>query len=286
MEPTILNPAYTIINLLLWLFFLFFFLTPILRRHALNKARETLIRMLEEKLQSRVITLIHRQESVGFFGIPIIRYINIEDSEQVLRAIRLTPPEMPIVLIIHTPGGLALASTQIANALVKHKGPVRVIIPHYAMSGGTLIALAADEIIMDPNAVLGPVDPQLQGIPAASVIKVLEKKELKDIDDQTIIMADIAEKAIKQMVSYVKWLLTENGMDEEKAERIALELATGKYTHDFPLGVEKLRELGLNISTDVPEEVYQLMDLYPQPMGTQVPSVQYIPVPYRTRENT
>jgi len=105
MEPTILNPAYTIINLLLWLFFLFFFLTPILRRHALNKARETLIRMLEEKLQSRVITLIHRQESVGFFGIPIIRYINIEDSEQVLRAIRLTPPEMPIVLIIHTPGG-------------------------------------------------------------------------------------------------------------------------------------------------------------------------------------
>ncbi|WP_029551635.1 SDH family Clp fold serine proteinase [Thermocrinis jamiesonii] len=286
MEPTILNPAYTIINLLLWLFFLFFFLTPILRRHALNKARETLIRMLEEKLQSRVITLIHRQESVGFFGIPIIRYINIEDSEQVLRAIRLTPPEMPIVLIIHTPGGLALASTQIANALVKHKGPVRVIIPHYAMSGGTLIALAADEIIMDPNAVLGPVDPQLQGIPAASVIKVLEKKELKDIDDQTIIMADIAEKAIKQMVSYVKWLLTENGMDEEKAERIALELATGKYTHDYPLGVEKLRELGLNISTDVPEEVYQLMDLYPQPMGTQVPSVQYIPVPYRTRENT
>jgi len=286
MEPTILNPAYAIINLLFWLFFLFFFLIPILRRHALNKARETLIRMLEEKLQSRVITLIHRQESVGFFGIPIIRYINIEDSEQVLRAIRLTPPEMPIVLIIHTPGGLALASTQIANALVKHKGPVRVIIPHYAMSGGTLIALAADEIIMDPNAVLGPVDPQLQGIPAASVIKVLEKKELKDIDDQTIIMADIAEKAIKQMVSYVKWLLTENGMDEEKAERIALELATGKYTHDFPLGVEKLRELGLNISTDVPEEVYQLMDLYPQPMGTQVPSVQYIPVPYRTRENT
>ena len=286
MEPTILNPAYTIINLLLWLFFLFFFLTPILRRHALNKARETLIRMLEEKLQSRVITLIHRQESVGFFGIPIIRYISIEDSEQVLRAIRLTPPEMPIVLIIHTPGGLALASTQVANALVKHKGPVRVIIPHYAMSGGTLIALAADEIVMDPNAVLGPVDPQLQGIPAASVIKVLEKKELKDIDDQTIIMADIAEKAIKQMVSYVKWLLTENGMDEEKAERIALELATGKYTHDYPLGVEKLRELGLNISTDVPEEVYQLMDLYPQPMGTQVPSVQYIPVPYRTRENT
>ncbi len=281
-----LNPAYAIINLLLWFFFLFFFLTPILRRYALNKARETLIRMIEQRRKSRVITLIHRQESVGFFGIPLIRYINIEDSEQVLRAIRLTPPDMPIDLIIHTPGGLALASTQIANALVKHKGPVRVIIPHYAMSGGTLIALAADEIIMDPNAVLGPVDPQLQGIPAASIIKVLEKKELKDVDDQTIIMADVAEKAIEQMVNYVKWLLMENGMDREKAERIALELATGKYTHDFPLGVEKLRELGLNISTEIPEEVYQLMDLYPQPMGAQVPSVQYIPIPYGTRQSS
>jgi len=180
-----------------------------------------------------------------------------------LRAIRLTPPDMPIDLIIHTPGGLALASTQIANALVRHKGPVRVIIPHYAMSGGTLIALAADEIITDPNAVLGPVDPQLQGIPAASILKVLEKKDIKDIEDQTLIMADVAQKAMDQMVNYVVWLLMENGMEEEKAKAIAQELATGKYTHDFPLEVDKLRELGLNVSTEAPEEVYQLMELYP-----------------------
>ena len=71
------------------------------------------------------------------------------------------------------------------------------------MSGGTLIALAADEIIMDPNAVLGPVDPQLQGIPAASILKVLEKKDIKDIEDHTLIMADVAQKAIEQMVNYV-----------------------------------------------------------------------------------
>jgi ClpP class serine protease len=164
MEPGVINPIYSLLSLIFWLIFFFLFLMPALRRYSLNKAREALISALEEKRNSRVITLIHRQESVGFFGIPFIRYINIGDSEQVLRAIRLTPPDMPIDLIIHTPGGLALASTQIANALVRHKGPVRVIVPHYAMSGGTLIALAADEIIMDPNAVLGPVDPQLQGV--------------------------------------------------------------------------------------------------------------------------
>jgi len=282
MEQPFYNPFLPLINFL-WLFLILAFLIiPFWKRFLLSKAREALIRRLEEKRGSRVITLIHRQESLGFFGIPIFRYISIEDSEQVLRAIRMTPPEMPIDLIVHTPGGLALASTQIANALVRHKGPVRVIVPHYAMSGGTLLALSADEITMDPNAVLGPVDPQIGQMPAASILNVLEQKDIKDIEDQTLIMADIAQKAIDQMKSYLLWLLTQNGMEQEKAERIAQELATGKYTHDYPLTVEYLKELGLNVSTEVPEEVYALMELFPQPMGSQVPSVQYIPVPYRT----
>ncbi len=276
------NPwAYFLSYFWILLFFIFIIL-PIWRRYLLSKAREALIRQLEEKRGSRVITLIHRQESFGLFGIPIFRYINIEDSEQVLRAIRMTPPDMPIDLIVHTPGGLALASAQIANALVRHGGPVRIIVPHYAMSGGTLLALAADEIIMDPNAVLGPVDPQIGQMPATSILKVLEKKDLKDIEDQTLILADVAQKAINQMKNYLVWLLTQNGMEEERAKNIAEELATGKYTHDYPLTVEYLKSLGLKISTDVPEEVYKLMDLFPQPMGSQVPSVQYIPVPYKT----
>jgi len=207
MEPTYYNPFYSLFNLLWILLFFVFVFMPFWRRYLLSRAREALIRQLEERRQSRVITLIHRQEALGLFGIPIFRYINIEDSEQVLRAIRMTPPDMPIDLIVHTPGGLALAATQIANALVRHRGPVRVIVPHYAMSGGTLLALAADEIIMDPNAVLGPVDPQIGQMPAASILKVLERKDLKDMDDQTIILADIAQKAIDQMKSYLIWLL-------------------------------------------------------------------------------
>jgi len=282
MEPTYYNPFYSLFNLLWILLFFVFVFMPFWRRYLLSRAREALIRQLEERRQSRVITLIHRQEALGLFGIPIFRYINIEDSEQVLRAIRMTPPDMPIDLIVHTPGGLALAATQIANALVRHRGPVRVIEPHYAMSGGTLLALAADEIIMDPNAVLGPADPQIGQMPAASILKVLERKDLKDMDDQTIILADIAQKAIDQMKSYLIWLLTQNGMEKEKAEGIAEELATGKYTHDYPLTVEYLKSLGLNVNTEVPEEVYDLMELFPQPMGSQVPSVQYIPIPYRT----
>lgn len=277
-----LNPIAYMFNFLWFFLLIFLFIIPVWRRFLLNRAREAIIEQLERKRGSRVITLIHRQESLALLGVPIFRYINIEDSEQVLRAIRMTPEDMPIDLIIHTPGGLALAATQIANALSRHKAPVRVIVPHYAMSGGTLIALAADEIVMDHNAVLGPVDPQLGQMPAASILKVLELKKIDEIDDQTLILADVAKKAIDQMIDYLVNLLKNNGMEEEKARRIAQELATGKYTHDYPLSVEKLREIGLNVSTEVPEEVYALMDLFPQPMGSQVPSVQYIPVPYKT----
>ena len=123
--------------------------------------------------------LIHRQEALSIFGFPISKYINIEDSEQLLRAIRLTPPDMPIDILLHTPGGLVLAAEQIANALSRHPAKVTVFVPHYAMSGGTLIALASDEIVMDENAVLGPVDPQIGNFPAASILKVLKVKDKK-----------------------------------------------------------------------------------------------------------
>jgi ClpP class serine protease len=275
------DPFSYFFNLIWFLFIFLVVLNPWLKKMSLYRARESAIRNIEEKRNSRVITMIHRQEAMGFLGIPIFRFINIEDSERVLRAIRMTPSNLPIDFIIHTPGGLALAATQIANALAKHPAPVRVIVPHYAMSGGTLIALAADEIIMDENAVLGPVDPQIGQMPAASILKVLEQKEIKDIDDQTLILADVSKKAIKQMKDYLLWLLTAKGMEKEKAERIAQELAVGKFTHDYPLTVDYLRELGLKVNTDVPEEVYELMELYDQPVGGQPPSVQYIPVPYR-----
>ncbi|WP_457599805.1 SDH family Clp fold serine proteinase [Hydrogenivirga sp.] len=275
------DPFSYMFNLLWFMFIFFLILSPWFKKLSLQRAREAAIRTIEEKRKSRVITMIHRQEAMGFLGIPIFRFINIEDSERVLRAIRMTPDDMPIDFIIHTPGGLALAATQIANALAKHKAPVRVIVPHYAMSGGTLIALSADEIIMDENAVLGPVDPQIGQMPAASILKVLDKKEPKDIDDQTLILADVSQKAIRQMKEYLSKLLTSKGMERDKAERIAEELAVGKFTHDYPLTVDYLKKLGLPVSTDVPEEVYALMELYEQPMGAQPPSVQYIPIPYK-----
>jgi len=264
---------------LFWLLFIISAVQPMLQQRWLEATRQRVIRQLERKRDSRVITLIHRQETMAFLGIPISRYIDIEDSEQVLRAIRLTPPDMPIDLILHTPGGLVLAAEQIAEALVRHPGKVTVFVPHYAMSGGTLIALAADEIVMDENAVLGPVDPQLGNYPAASIVKVLEMKDTNEIDDQTLILADIAQKALQQVWNTVYHIVRGRGGSEDLARSLATALSSGQWTHDYPISVQEARSLGLNVSTDMPREVYQLMGLYPQP-GQRRPSVQYVPMPY------
>lgn len=264
---------------LFWiLLFLYLIFAPQLRHQQLLAARRRTMQRIGAKRGSNVITMIHRQESIGFLGIPIYRFIDIDDSEKVLRAIRSTPKDKPIDLIIHTPGGLVLAATQIAKALHDHPAKTTVIVPHYAMSGGTLIALAADEILMDPHAVLGPVDPQLMNFPAPSILRAVERKETKDIDDQTLIMADIAEKAIRQVNETVFRLLKDK-MGEERAREVAKILTEGRWTHDYPLGVEELRELGLNVSTEVPEEVYELMELYPQPMMQRHPGVEFVPSP-------
>ncbi|MGB9755111.1 MAG: hypothetical protein C0183_15505 [Roseiflexus castenholzii] len=267
---------------LLWIFFIISSLQPVIRQKMLENGRLRLLERLEQQRQSRVIVLIHRQETLSLLGFPLVRYIDIDDSEAVLRAIKMTDKDVPIDLVLHTPGGLVLAAEQIASALRKHPAKVTVFVPHYAMSGGTLIALAADEIVMDENAVLGPVDPQLGQQPAASILKVLERKPISEIDDETLIMADIAEKAIRQVKATVIELLADR-MSAEKAEHIATMLATGVWTHDYPISVREARDLGLPVSTDMPPIVYQLMGLYPQ-TAQRRPSVEYIPLP-RSRES-
>jgi len=275
----------SIINALFWIFIFFALITPWLKQQELVNARLSLIRQLEKKRKSRVIAMIHRQETMSLLGMPIIKYINIEDSEAILRAIRMTPPNMPIDIILHTPGGLVLATEQIAHALIQHKAKVTVFVPHYAMSGGTMLSLAADEIVMDENAVLGPVDPQLGQYPAASIVKVTEEKDKNKVDDETLILADVSKKALKQTKAFVKKVLLAKNYSEEDAERLSQTLTEGRWTHDYPITYEEAKELGLRVSTDVPKEIYALMDLYPQNPGTR-PSVQYIPLPYKNPKGT
>jgi ClpP class serine protease len=267
----------------LWvILFLLLFLVPMVQRNALQIARKRLLVKLGKKRGSLVITLIHRQEVISFLGLPLARYIDIDDSEEVLRAIRSAPKDVPIDIILHTPGGLALAATQIALALKNHPARTSVIIPHYAMSGGTLIALAVDEIIMDPNAALGPVDPQLGdqtgAYPATSILKVVERKKIDEIDDRTLILAEEARKAVEQMKALLRRIVC-SGCDEETVNRIIEEMVSGKYTHDHPFLAEDVKALlGDRVRTDVPQEVYDLMALYRMDISRRRPGVEYVPM--------
>jgi ClpP class serine protease len=263
---------------ILWLFFIISAMQPVIQQRMLEASRLRVLHRFERSRRSRAIALVHRQETMSFLGFPLMRYIDVNDSEEVLRAIKLTDPDWPVDLIIHTPGGLVLAAGQIAHALKRHRAKVTVFVPHYAMSGGTLIALAADEIVMDPNAVLGPVDPQIGEAPAASVLAVLDRKKPEDIEDRTFIVADVSRKAITQVRRTVQDLLSER-MAQEQAATLAEKLATGTWTHDYPIMAEEGKSLGLPISTDVPDEVYEFMSLFPQPTRTR--PVEYVPAPYR-----
>ena len=264
-----------------WIFLMISTLQPVMQRRYLNTMRAHKIAQIEKKRDSRVILLVHRQETMSLMGFPLMRYIDVNDSEEVLRAIQMTDDNMPLDIILHTPGGLVLAALQIARAIQAHKGRVTVFVPHYAMSGGTLIALAADEIVMCKHSVLGPIDPQIGQYPAASFIKVIDQKPISEVEDQTLIMADIGRKAIQQLEAAAASLLSRH-MKEDAAAALATKLATGMWTHDYPISAEEARSLGLPVNTDMPNEILQLMMLYPQPVKQQG-GVEYLPVPRQSK---
>jgi ClpP class serine protease len=263
---------------LFWLFFFFTAVQPVLRQRLNDAMRARKIAQIESERNSRVILLVHRQETMRLLGFPLVRYIDINDSEDVLRAIQMTDDDIPIDVILHTPGGLVLAALQIARAICEHKSKVTVFVPHYAMSGGTLIALGANEIVMSKHAVLGPIDPQLGQSPAASLIKVVEQKPIAEVDDETLIKADVGRKAIAQVKQAAIELLR-GRIPDDKAIALAEKLSTGTWTHDYPIFASTAKELGLPISTKMPNGILELMKLYPQPVRAQgAGGVEYLPV--------
>lgn len=131
---------------------------------------------------------------------------------------------------------------------------------------------------MDENAVLGPVDPQLGEYPAASILEAVKEKGKDKVSDRTLILADISAKALNQVEDFITYLL-EDKMPPDRARQLAGLLASGQWTHDYPITADRLKDMGLPVTVGLPQEVYLLMHLYPQPTQRR-PSVQFIPVPY------
>jgi ClpP class serine protease len=265
---------------IIWLFFALMLLQPILTARWCAAQRARTIRAIEKMRGSRVITMIHRQEKASVFGVSVSPHIDLEDAQTVIAAIKETPQDMPIDFVIHTPGGLVLAAMQIARALQAHKAKVTVYVPVFAMSGGTLIALAADEIVLGEFSVLGPIDPQIGALPAASIVKARNAKPIEHVSDLTLVLADVGEKAVEQVKRGAAELMKPR-METKAAETLADKLAGGRWTHDYALTAVEAAELGLPVKSEMPLEVMRLMTLYPQPV--QASTVEYLPIEFPRR---
>ena len=260
---------------LLWIAFALFALQPLLMGRWAAVRRMQAIRAIESAHGTRVITMIHRQEKRSLFGFSVSRHIDLEDAQTIIAAIKETPRDMPIDMILHTPGGLVLAAMQIARAVEAHPAKVTVYVPVYAMSGGTLIALAADEIALGEFSMLGPIDPQIAGFPAASIVRARDMKPVADVFDLTLVLADMSEKALAQVKRGAVELLTPR-MEQAAAEALADKLAGGHWTHDYALTATEATALGLPVKVAMPAVVLELMKLYPQPV--QQSGVEFLPI--------
>lgn len=263
------------VSSILWLFLLLMILQPLFMSRWLAFKRAQAIRAMEKAHGTRVITMIHRQERRSLFGFSVSRHIDMEDAQTIIAAIKETPAHVPIDLVIHTPGGIVLAAMQVARAIEAHPAKVTVYVPVYAMSGGTLMALAADEIVLGEFSVLGPIDPQIAGLPAASIVKARDSKPAASSFDLTLVLADVSEKALAQVKRGAVELLTPR-LDQASAEALADKLAGGHWTHDYALTATEAQELGLPVKVGMPRGVLDLMKLYPQPI--QQSAVEFLPI--------
>ncbi len=259
---------------LLLIVFIVVILQPVLAGRVFAFRREQAIRSIERKRKSRVITMIHRQEKRNLFGVNVSRMIDLEDAQSIISAIKGTPDDTPIDLVLHTPGGLVIAAMQIARAIEAHPAKVTVFVPIYAMSGGTLIALAADDIVMGEFSMLGPIDPQIMGVSAASILAARDAKPVEHVSDVAMVLADVSDKAIRQVTRGAVEIMTPR-MERGKAEDLAHKLASGTWTHDYALTPAEAQDLGLDITVAMPPEILDLMKLYPAPVKQS--AVEFLP---------
>lgn len=246
------------------------FLAPRMHHANLRRRRRAILHELERELGSKVLTLVHGKAPVSLLGWPVYSVIDMDDSEAVLRGIRRAG-DKPVDLVLHTPDGQYHAALQIARAFRNHKGRTRVFVPHVAMSGGTLIALGADEIIMDPDAVMGPVDPQVGDFlrgwhSAASWVKVARDKG-SGAEDATLAMGDASSKLLEGTRRAVQELV--EGKVKEP-QRLLERLVEGGYAHGYPLSPREMQELGLPVSTKLPPRIHELMATYRGPRRASV----------------
>lgn len=98
--------------------------------------------------------------------------ISDQDINAFMNAVHKLDRSKGLDIILHTPGGdIAATESLIQYLRTIFQGNIRAIVPQISMSAGTILAMSCKEIIMGKQSSLGPVDPQLGGVPCQSVLE-------------------------------------------------------------------------------------------------------------------
>lgn len=191
-------------------------------------------------------------------------YVDENTAIQAIDALRGADADARVDIILHTPGGLLHSAQQILHALKHHRGRKTAFIPYSAWSAGTMIALACDEIVLGSSAVIGPIDPQLGGLPAPLLAELLDDKSNDRINDQMLVIAKMAKQAVKEAKAFACDYVNpaHNGGSDSCA--LTNELIGSGRNHQAPIMPQEARAMGLNVSMEMPETLYQICQPPPE----------------------
>ena len=120
--------------------------------------------------------------------------INDNDMNGFMNAVSGLDRSKGLDLVLHTPGGITTATESIVKYLRKcFNNNIRVIVPHLAMSAGTMIACSSKEIVMGKESSLGPIDPQYRNVPAEGVIEEFNRAmtEIQEDPQKSLLWKEI-----------------------------------------------------------------------------------------------
>jgi hypothetical protein len=194
--------------------------------------------------------------------------VNDEDKAAFMMAIHGLDKSLGLDLILHTPGGGLTAGESLVDYLRRIFGSnIRAVVPHMAMSAGTMIACSCESILMGKHSNLGPIDPQLGGLPAAAVNKEIERAIKEIAEDPTRLQfwqfvlnkydptfVSQCEQAVEMAQKFVGDCLVANMFSgdseaQEKADKVVKGLSDVDInkTHDRHIHIDACVALGLKI---------------------------------------
>ena len=244
-------------------------------QQAIDTVRRKYLRSLSDHTERNTIAYYS-----GFLSKPWVlgMEINDEDKNGLMMAIHGLERDKGLDLILHTPGGSIAAAESIVDYLKRMFGKdIRAIIPQIAMSAGTMIACACKKILMGKQSNLGPVDPQLNGIPAAGVIEEFRKayEEIKQDPQKIVVWQFIiqrytpsflgqCENSIEWAKDFVRQQLEDNMFASHSdksnlAEKIVAALTdfSGNKAHDRHIHFDECRDIGLVVQLLEDEQTLQ-----------------------------